>query len=383
MTADTTQTLALLDRLVSFAVTSADSNLGLIDWVEHYLRNLGFSVHMIPDGTGKKAGLFAAIGPRRPGGVLLSAHSDVVPVTGQAWTRKPFKLKRDGSRVYGRGTTDMKGFLASVLAGAAEAALWNLNEPFKISLSWDEEVGCLGIARMMHQLEPTIGLPRLAIVGEPTEMQVATGHKGKIVWRATCHGQAGHSAMAPRYANALYPAAEFLLALRDEQARLARDGARDAAYDITHATLHPGRMQGGVALNIVPEKAEIDYELRYLPADDVAATEARIAGRAAGIGASTGGASRIEIARVNAYPGLETPIGLPEVAEVQDWAGGTGLTKVAYGTEAGFFAEAGVPTVVCGPGSMEQGHKPDEFIEIDQLQKCDAMMHRIVAALAG
>lgn len=374
---DPAQTLALLDRLVGYGHTSADSNLALINWVEHYLRNLGFAAHIIPDETGDKAGLFAALGPRRPGGILLSAHSDVVPVAGQTWTRPPFRLTREGPRVYGRGTTDMKGFLASVLAAAADAASCNLAEPFKIALSYDEEVGCLGMARMIHQLEATIGLPRVAIVGEPTMMQVATGHKGKIVWRATFPGEAGHSAQAPRYRNALYGAGEFLLALRAEQGRLIHAGARDDAYDIPHATLHPGLMQGGVALNIVPARATIDYEMRYLPGDDTMATEARLRAAADAIGPG------ITIERINAYPGLAVAADDPAVAEVQALAGGAGLTKVAYGTEAGFLSDCGIAALVCGPGSMEQGHKPDEFIAVAELAACDAMLARVVDRLTA
>jgi len=378
-----TQTEALLARLVAFDVTSADSNLGLIDWVEHYLRSLGFAVHLVPDEGGEKAGLYASIGPRRPGGVLLSAHSDVVSVEGQTWTRPPFELGRDGTRLYGRGTTDMKGFLASVLAAADLAARANLAEPFKIALSYDEEVGCLGIARMIGQLEATIGLPRLVIVGEPTGMQVAIGHKGKVAWRMTAKGQAGHSSLAPRFRNALYPMAEFLLALRDEQAVLARDGARDDGYDIPHSTLHPGIAAGGQALNIVPERAMVDYELRHLPGDDPDAIHRRLEARAAAIAASFGAKDALHLYRINAYPGFAIPADHPAVAEVQAWAGGTPTTRVAFGTEAGFFAETGVPVVVCGPGSIEQAHKPDEYIEAAELAACDAMLARLVESLIG
>ncbi len=378
-----TQTEALLARLVSFDVTSADSNLGLIDWVEHYLRTLGFAVHLVPDEGGQKAGLFASIGPRRPGGVLLSAHSDVVPVEGQNWTRPPFELSRDGGRLYGRGTTDMKGFLACVLAAADLAARANLAEPFKIALSYDEEVGCLGIAKMIGQLEATIGLPRLVIVGEPTGMQVVIGHKGKVAWRMTATGQAGHSSLAPRFRNALFPMAEFLLALREEQAILARDGVRDDGYDIPHSTLHPGLASGGVVLNIVPERADVEFELRHLPGDDSEAIEARIAARAAAIAAAAGDTGAIRVERINTYPGFAIPADDPAVDEVRSWTGGTATAKVGFGTEAGFFAETGAAVVVCGPGRIDQAHKPDEFIERAQLAACDAMLARLVESLTA
>jgi acetylornithine deacetylase len=378
-----TQTEALLARLVAFDVTSADSNLGLIDWVEHYLRSLGFAVHLVPDEGGQKAGLYASIGPRRPGGVLLSAHSDVVPAEGQTWTRPPFDLTRDGTRLYGRGTTDMKGFLASVLAAADAASRANLSEPFKIALSYDEEVGCLGIARMIGQLEATIGLPRLVIVGEPTQMQVAVGHKGKVAWRMTAKGQAGHSSLAPRYRNALFPMAEFLLALHEEQAVLAKSGVRDPDYDIPHATLHPGVARGGRVLNVVPEEATVDFELRYLPGDDPAGIEARIAARAAAIAARASDERALRIERTIAYPGFAIAADDPVVAEVQAWAGGTATTRVGFGTEAGFFAGMGVPVVVCGPGAIGQAHTADEYIEATELAACDAMLARLVQSLAG
>lgn len=378
-----TQTEALLARLIAFGVTSADSNLGLIDWVEHYLRALGFAVHLVPDEGGQKAGLYASIGPRRPGGVLLSAHSDVVPVVGQSWTRPPFDLTRDATRLYGRGTTDMKGFLASVLAAADLAARANLSEPFKIALSYDEEVGCLGIARMIGQLEPTIGLPRLAIVGEPTRMQVVIGHKGKFAWRMTATGRGGHSSLAPRFRNALYSMAGFLLALQEEQAELERSGIRDEDYDIPYSTLHPGIAAGGVALNVVPERARVDYELRNLPGDDPDAIQARLSARAAAIAARSGDQGALSIERVGGYPGFAIGADDPAVAEVRAWAGGTATTKVGFGTEASFFAQAGVPVVVCGPGAIEQAHQPDEYIEASQLAACDAMLARLVKALTA
>lgn len=377
-----TQSEALLARLVAFGITSADSNLGLIDWVEHYLRALGFAVHLVPDEGGQKAGLYASIGPRRPGGVLLSAHSDVVTAEGQDWTRPPFDLTRGGTRLYGRGTTDMKGFLASVLAAADLAARANLAEPFKIALSYDEEVGCLGIARMIGQLEATIGLPRLVIVGEPTQMQVAIGHKGKVAWRMTAKGQAGHSSLAPRLRNALYPMAEFLLGLREEQAILAQGGQRDEGYEIPYSTLHPGVATGGLALNIVPDRATVDYELRHLPGDDPDMIHARILARAADIAARAGDDRAIGIERINAYPGFAMAGDDPAIAEVQALAGGTPTTRVDFGTEAGFFARAGAKVVVCGPGSIGQAHQADEYIEAAELAACDAMLARLVQSLS-
>lgn len=366
-------TLALLDRLVSFPTTPDRGNLALIDFVEGHLRDRGFALTRLPDAHGEKAGIVASIGPEAGRGILLSAHSDVVPVAGQDWTRDPFALSDEGARLYGRGTTDMKGFVASVLALADRAARADLKEPLRIVLSYDEEVGCVGIARMIDDVAALIGRPRACVIGEPTGMQVAIGHKGKAALRAICHGKAGHSALAPRFVNALHVAADLVQALRGVQEELVRIGARDAAYVIPWSTVHVGQMSGGTALNIVPERAEILFEYRHLAADSPEAMRARIDAAAARV------PGRIDIEELNAYPGLD----VPEQAEVVGWAKrmarANGVTKVAFGTEAGFFAALGLPTIVCGPGSMEgQGHKPDEYIEGSELIACDAMMDRIL-----
>lgn len=376
-----TRTLQILDRLVAFDTVSDRSNLALVDFVQDLLQSCGFAVTRVPDPTVEKAGLFASIGPEGAG-VLLSAHSDVVPVAGQAWTRDPFALTAEGARLYGRGTTDMKGFLAAMLTAAEAAAQAPLREPLKLAISYDEEVGCLGIAHMIGGLEAAIGRPRACIVGEPTEMQVAIGHKGKQALRAVCHGQAGHSAQAPQFTNALHLAAGFITELRAVQDWLAAHGAQDAAYDVPCSTVHVGRLTGGTALNIVPDRAEMALEFRHLAGDSPDDLLARImaaAGRAAAPFGDTGG---IEVAPLTAYPGLATVPDAPVVAWAQDLAGQSGTTKVGFGTEAGFFDALGIPSVVCGPGSMtDQGHKPDEFVTRDQLALCDRMLARVVAGL--
>lgn len=214
-------------------------------------------------------------------------------------------------------------------------------------------------------------------------MQVVIGHKGKVAWRMTATGQAGHSSLAPQFRNALYPMAEFLLALRREQVVLAQDGVRDDGYDIPHSTLHPGLASGGLALNIVPDRAVVDYELRYLPGDDPDVIHARLLARAADIAAGAGSDQALQIEQINTYPGFAIAAEDPAVSEVQGWTGGSATTRVGFGTEAGFFAQTGVPVVVCGPGSIEQAHKPDEFIETSQLAACDAMLARLVQGLTG
>lgn len=355
--------LELLDRLIAFPTVSSESNLALIDWAQAHLEGCGFEVTRVPSPCGEKAGLIANRGGA--GGVVLSGHTDVVPAEGQSWTRDPFKLTRDGARLYGRGTTDMKGFVACALALAEQPAA--AQGPVSIVLSWDEEVGCRGIPEMIPHLAAALGPQSLCVVGEPTSLVMATGHKGKAAYRATCHGEAGHSAMAPQFRNALHGACDLVANIRAEQARLMRDGAQDAGYDVPCTTLHVGKMQGGTALNIVPDRATVDWEIRHLAAETPDEIVPRV----------MAGLAHVELEQVFAYPGLDTDPDLPALAKLRGLARGVG--KVSYGTEAGVFAPTGIPTVVCGPGDMAQGHQPDEFIELDQLTGCMEMLEALVA----
>ena len=386
MPTEIARTLEILDRLIGFDTVSANSNLALVGYVEGLLKSAGARVQRFLDASGQKAGLYAEIGPAGRG-IALSGHTDVVPVEGQVWTRDPFKLSLDQGRAYGRGATDMKGFVAGALALAERAGNAHLKEPLKIVLSYDEEVGCLGLRDMLPSVLPLIGQPRAVIVGEPTEMQLALGHKGKVALKAVCHGQAGHSAMAPDFVNAIHLAADFVVALRALQADLAATGPRDADYDIPFTTLHVGKIAGGKALNIVPDRAEIAFEIRHLAAADPTALVAQVRQEAERIAApyrAIFDAARIEIAQVSAYPGLSVDPAAEVVGLVQRLSGRSGHSKVPYGTEAGFFAEAGLPAVVCGPGSMPgQGHKPDEYIELSELAALDGMLNRILAEISA
>ena len=379
--------IAILEKLVAFPTVSRDSNLGLISYVAEVLEEHGIAYELIHDAAGGKANLFATVGPADRPGVMLSGHTDVVPVEGQAWTMPPFALTQHDGRLYGRGTADMKGFVACALRAMVMAARKPLKVPLHLALSYDEEVGCLGVRSLVGMLAEMPVKPWLCLVGEPTGMQVATGHKGKLAARATCCGREGHSALAPLALNALHLGCDFVGALRNEQDRLAREGARDADYDIPYTTVHVGKMSGGVALNIVPNRCEIDFEIRNIAADDADTLLSGLRMRAeeivAGVAARVPEAA-IEIDVTNAYPGLDTPVASPAVAFVKSLLGANGTIKVAFGTEGGLFSrDVGTPTVVCGPGSMAQGHKPDEFVSIEQMRRCDAMLEALVERMVS
>jgi acetylornithine deacetylase len=318
---------------------------------------------------------------------MLSGHTDVVPVTGQAWTSDPFVLRQEGGRLYGRGTADMKGFVACAIAAMTDAARRNLAVPLHLALSHDEEVGCLGVRSLIDMLAAAPVRPMMCIVGEPTGMQVATGHKGKVALRATCTGREGHSALAPLALNALHLAADFIGVLRAEQDDIAAHGLRDGDYDVPYTTVHAGLMAGGVQVNIVPNLATVDWEIRSLAGDDPAATIARIRDRAEAVvlpRRATFPEAAITIDRLWDYPGLGTPSDAAVVRFVQSLTGANGTIKVAFGTEGGLFdARLGIPTVICGPGSMAQGHKPDEWVSVEQLERCQAMLGVLVARLVA
>lgn len=377
------QTVDILDRLVAFPSVSSRSNRDIAGWIADHLAAAGFEVISLPDATGEKCGLLARLGPRVDGGLLLSAHMDVVPVEGQNWVSDPFRLRACDGRYYGRGTADMKGFLAAALSVAADAAAGPLARPLLLSLSYDEEVGCRGIPSMIPHVPAFCGRPALCLVGEPTRLDIATGHKGKLSGLVRCHGTAGHSALAPRHVNALHLAADMIGAMRAEQARLEREGARDADYDIAYSTVHAGVLRGGRALNIVPDRAEIEFEVRHLAADDPADSLGRLrtAGEALAAAAHEP-AARVEVEALNAYPGLDADPGGEAVSALRAHLPDARLIKVAYGTEAGFFDALGIPTLVCGPGDMAQGHRPDEFIEADQLARCEKFLQALVGDLA-
>ena len=376
-----TNSLAILHRLISFDTVSHRSNLSLINYVEDYLRARNFRLHKIEDSKQDKAALYAEIGPQTGGGILLSAHSDVVPVADQEWSKPPFQLTRVGERLYGRGTTDMKGFLSEILALADRAHGMTLRAPLKLLISYDEEIGCLGMRHIQNHLPPILGKPEFAIVGEPTEMQVAIGHKGKRAYQVDITGQSGHSALAPNFVSALHLAVDFVKELRALQTEISQFGHRDEHYAIPYSTIHVGTLNSGSALNIVPDKAELKIEMRHVAEDDPNSIENRFEEIAEILMQPYPNIAKIQLHCEASYPGLAIPIHDPAVALTQKWSGEK-TCKVTFGTEAGFLSELGVPTVVCGPGSMtDQGHKPDESISMEELLKCSRMLEHALQHL--
>jgi acetylornithine deacetylase len=385
----------ILERLVAFPTVSRDSNLELIGYVREFLAARGIGSRLYRDASGRKANLHASVGPSGLGGVLLSGHTDVVPVDGQVWTADPFALRESGGRLYARGAADMKGFIACALGAADRASRRRLEVPLQLAFSYDEEVGCLGVRSLIEDMANWSVRPRFCIVGEPTLLRIAIGHKGKTAMRARCQGRAAHSARPADGVNAIHLATDFIGAVRARQAVIERSGARDPAYQVPFTTLHVGVIQGGTALNIVPDRCELELEFRNLAADDPAllvnalradadavVADARRADAAAGDSAEHSPV-RIDLEVSNDYPGLDTPPDAEIVAFVAALTGQGDCIKVGFGSEGGLFSgRLGIPSVVCGPGSIDQAHKPDEFVTSDQLDRCDAMLDALLVRLS-
>lgn len=371
----------LLARLVGFATVSRDSNLELIAFIRDYLAGLGVDSELIYNDQRTKANLFASIGPIDRGGIVLSGHTDVVPVEGQAWTVDPFVLSESEGRLYGRGTADMKGFIAAVLAAVPTLLRCRLRLPVHLAFSYDEEVGCLGVRPMLERLQARAHKPVLCLIGEPTELRPVLGHKGKLAMRCQVRGAACHSAYAPYGVNAIEYAARLIGKLGDIGTRLAQPQWHDRRFDPPFTTVQTGTIKGGRALNIVPQDCEFDFEIRTLPGYDAQevvdelhryAREQLLPGMQA-VQADTS----IGLQPLSAYPGLATAPDSEAAQVLALLSGSQEFGTVAFGTEGGLFHEAGIPTVVCGPGSMDQGHKPDEFISLEQLAACDALLLRL------
>ncbi|MFC0266881.1 acetylornithine deacetylase [Kushneria aurantia] len=385
--AGTPDSAELLAELIAFDTTSHRSNLALIGFIEAYLAGQGVKTQRIPDASGEKANLFATIGPAEASGILLSGHTDTVPVEGQPWQRPPYCLTREGDRFYGRGTADMKGFLACVLAAVPRFVNAPLQRPIHLAFSCDEEVGCVGVRSMIERL-PSLAPASLAcIVGEPTGMRPVMGHKGKLARRCHIRGAACHSAYAPQGVNAIEYAAALIGRLVAVAERLQQQDEQDARFTPPFSTLQVGTIQGGRALNIVPDECSFDWEMRALPGVEPQVIEHELRDWAERellprMQAVAPGA-RIDFEPLAEYPGLAADAEGAAARLLAELTGCCAFDTVAFGTEAGLYAEAGVPTLVCGPGSMAQGHKADEYIEAEQLEACDAMMARLAARLSS
>ncbi|CAN0618135.1 acetylornithine deacetylase [Burkholderia multivorans] len=378
---------ALLERLVGFATVSRESNLEMIDFIRHYLAEHGVESELFYNPERTKANLFATIGPRHRGGIVLSGHTDVVPADGQAWTVDAFRLTEKDGRLYGRGTADMKGFIASVLAAVPVFLGRELKLPVHLAFSYDEEIGCVGVRPMLAELEKRPHKPILCLIGEPTGLKPVLGHKGKLAMRCRVKGAPCHSAYAPDGVNAIQYAARLIGRLEAIGERLSQPDHRDPRFDPPFSTVQTGLINGGRALNIVPGECEFDFEVRALPdfdagkvADELQTyAEAELLPKMRAVQPDTD----IRLQPLNAYPGLATPPDSEAARLLALLCGSTEFGTVAFGTEGGLFDRAGIPTVVCGPGSMDQGHKPDEFVTVEQLRHCDAMLARLADYLSA
>ncbi len=377
---------AMLDRLVGFPTVSKDSNLSLIAFVEDHLKHLGVEATRVTSQDGRKAGLFAMIGPKVEGGVVLSGHTDVVPTEGQDWSSDPFRLRTEEQRLYGRGTTDMKAFLAIALNLIPEMQNAALKRPIHLALSYDEEIGCLGAPFLIAAMQGAIPRPAAVIVGEPTSMQVVSGHKGVIALTTTVIGKTVHSSVVHQGVSAVAYASRLAVWLDDRMRHVAGNGATDARFDPPYTTLHSGVISGGSALNITAGEATLISDIRALPGDDPHCH----------VDAFKAEAARLSTDMRNIDPAcgivVEIKADVPPCCREKDGAaealarrltGDNDEHVAAYGTEAGQFQATGWSTVVCGPGNMDQGHTPDEYIELGQIRAGEAFQRRLIAELTA
>ncbi|MFC5068657.1 acetylornithine deacetylase [Flaviflagellibacter deserti] len=380
----TERTIGILADLVAFETVSVRSNLAAVDYIIEFLKMHGVASRTIPDGSGDKASVLATIGPADKAGIVLSAHTDVVPVEGQSWSTPPFRATEIEGRIYGRGTTDMKGFVAAVLAQVPELTKASLQAPVHIAFSYDEELGCLGAPDLVAEVAALPTVPALCIVGEPTRMRVVCGHKGKVARRITVHGKGGHSAYPHKAASALDAAAEIAVGLRD-LARECASAPDSPGYDPPCPTVHVGSLHSGTALNLVPDNAVIEFEIRATPRSDVGNLLRRVDRLIAGAEASLKAAAsdaRIEVTPLIDYPGLDGSPDSGATKLVADLAEDRQTAStISFGTEAGFYAAAGIPTLVCGPGDIARAHKADEWIGRDELAAVNRMLGRLQALL--
>jgi acetylornithine deacetylase len=377
----------LIRRLVAFDTVSAHSNLELIHFVRDYLAALGVASRLTFDATGNKANLLATIGPEIPGGIVLSGHTDVVPVTGQPWSADPFRLVERDGRLYGRGTADMKSFLAVALAMMPEFLAVRLRVPIHLALSYDEEVGCLGVGGLLADLAAALPRPAIAIIGEPTSMRLANRQKGFYGFTTTVTGRDGHSSGTHRGVNAVTYAAEIVGWLARVADEIAGQGPFDAGFDPPYTTLNVGVIRGGTALNIIARECSFDWEFRPIPGFDVDSIRRRLDAHVAEhilprmrkIAPEADVVTRADLGQ----PALTPEEDSPAEALVRLLTGANTAGAVSFGTEASLFQDAGISAVICGPGSIEQAHQPDEFIALEQVEACLTFLRRLKAWAAA
>lgn len=372
----------MLARLVGFDTTSRDSNLELIAFVEDYLSAYGVASTRIPNAEGDKASLLASVGPAVPGGIILSGHSDVVPVDGQPWSSDPFALTERDGRLYGRGTCDMKGFLALYLSLLPEMLAQPLKVPLHFAISYDEEVGCIGVLPMVRRIAGELPAPRACIVGEPTEMGLVVAHKSINSYFVRVQGREAHSSMPQLGANAIHAAALLVAKLVAMVKEREANPIPGSTFVPPWTTIHVGRIEGGTAQNILPLECGFSWEYRLHPGDDGQAIYDEFERYAREevepwLQRFAPEASITLETRAEAPPLNPDPESAAEIL-VRQLSGLNTRTVVSFATESGHFQEAGIPTVVCGPGSIEQAHKPDEFLALSQLEAGEAFLRRLI-----
>jgi acetylornithine deacetylase len=376
-------TEAMLAELIRFDTTSRESNLPFIAWVERYLDQLRVP-HLRVDYVEGKTNLYATIGPDVDGGVVLSGHSDVVPVDGQDWSSDPFELVERDGKLFGRGTADMKGFIATALAMIPRWQKMNLKRPVHLVLSCDEEVGCRGVKPLVQHMRDHLRKPSAVIVGEPTSMQVVNAHKSAVRYQTEVTGHESHSALTDKGVNAIMVAGEIIHEINRVRAELIEIGDPTNRFDPPYSTIHIGTISGGTAQNIVPLKCSFGWETRLLPGADPDFAARRvdevtrlIEPAMKAVSTSAG----IATTKSNEAPGLAPEKNSEAEVLALQCSHSNSTHTVSYCTEAGWFQSIGIPTVVCGPGSIEQAHKPDEFIAVSELRKCEAFLQRLAEQL--
>jgi acetylornithine deacetylase len=374
-------TQAMLAELVRFDTTSRDGNLPLIEFVERYLDSWDISHFRVDYEAGKKTNLFASIGPDIAGGIVLSGHTDVVPVDGQKWASNPFELTERDGKLYGRGTCDMKGFIAVALAMVPQFKTAKLKTPIHLALSCDEEVGCKGVRPLVAHMRDHMKKPRAVIVGEPTSMRVVNAHKGAITFSTEVTGHEAHSSLTDQGVNAIMVAGELLGEINRIRKDLTQRGDPTGRFNPPYSTIHVGVIEGGTAKNIIPRHCSFQWETRLLPLADPAEVPTRFENFAATLEPAMKKVARdtgIHNQQTNIVPGLAPEENSPAEHLALHLASANGTHAVSYCAEAGLFQQIGIPAIICGPGSIEQAHKPDEYIDISELRKCESFMERLL-----